>query len=386
MRNLHLDALRGYCLLVMTIDHLKIYGLCRITTGTFGIFDAADGFVFISGVVAGSYYSWLAETSGGTAMMNRAWRRARDIYLTYLVLFALTRGGPMLLLLHGQGWIHPYHFWVAAPRSIRMLRLAAPWFAPPAGLDILPFYALSLLAVPLLIHAWRARKMGLALSLSGGLWLLGQPGVLVSRTLAYWVNWDPCNPFAWQFLFVCGLTLGCLPRSQARGDWFYSIRTWAVVIPLFSLFLLWRHQRFILGAGTYDFTRHLNPWWRAKPTLGPLRMVDFALFACLMAQVLKRYGSWLEDTLVHRYLRFLGQHSLQVFAGSVLVCYFLHITFYQFGLLRSGGAQIALSLAGVGSLCIPAYLHLLYRNRFRGGHAAPLRAELKPLSFFSDSL
>ena len=131
----------------------------------------------------------------------------------------------------------------------------------------------------------------------------------------------------------------------------------------------------MLEAGTYVVSRNLSPWWLAKVTLGPLRIVDFGLFACLMAQVVRRYGPWLENTLVHRYLRFLGQHSLQVFAWSVVVCNFLGFSYYQFGLLGSGSARIALSLIGVASLYIPAYLHLLYRNRLREGHAAPLCAE-----------
>jgi hypothetical protein len=75
MRNLHLDAVRGYCLLVMTINHLHVYGLNRVSQDTFGFFGAAEGFIFISGLVAGSYYSRLAERSGeGAGYLSHAHR------------------------------------------------------------------------------------------------------------------------------------------------------------------------------------------------------------------------------------------------------------------------------------------------------------------------
>jgi hypothetical protein len=221
--------------------------------------------------------------------------------------------------------------------------------------------------------------MGLVLSLSGGLWLVSQTGVLSFSGVVAWIIWGSFNFFSWQFLFVCGLVLGCLQRAEGMGAWFYSTRTWAVAITWFSFFFLWRHPSLLLGMAPYSVGRDLRLWWFAKPTLGPLRIVDFALFVCLMAQAVKRYGPWLENTLVHRYLRFLGQHSLQVFAWSVLVCYSLHYSYYQFGLLASVGAQTALSLIGVASLYIPAIMHLLYRNRSQG-NTSLLRGDRQTLA------
>jgi hypothetical protein len=375
MRNLHLDAVRGYCLLVMTIDHLHVYGLHRISQDTYGFFGAAEGFIFISGLVAGSYYSRLAERSGKAAMTKRAVRRARDIYLTHVLLFALMLGAAVLLLPRHPASTHMVgnHDWVHTPRPLTTLLLAASLLVQPTDFDILPFYALMMLLVPLLVRSWKARRAGWVLSLSGGLWLLSQPGVSVSLHLPAWVDLGARNFFAWQFLFVCGLTLGCLHRTQAAGAWFDSTRIWALVLLLFGLLFVLSHAPINLGAGSVDL-RAAHSWLVAKQTLGPLRIFDFGLFAYLVAQVFNWYGPRLEKTLLHRYLRFLGQHSLQVFAWSILVCYAVPYSYKPLGFMGSRGAQIALALIGVATLVIPAWLHAIYRERW-SGRAAPPRVE-----------
>jgi hypothetical protein len=372
MRNLHLDAVRGYCLLVMTINHLHVYGLNRVSQDTFGFFGAAEGFIFISGLVAGSYYSRLAERSGEAAMTKRALGRARDIYLTHIVLLTLMLGGAVLLLPRDPASTHMVatHDWVHTPHPLTTLLLAATLLVQPTNFDILPFYALMMLLVPLLVRSWKAHRAGWVLSLSGGLWLLSQPGVSASPHLPSWVDLGTFSFFAWQFLFVCGLTLGYLHRSQAAGAWFTSARTWAVVFPLFGLLFVMRHARIILGAGFVDL-RAAHSWWVAKQTLGPLRICGFALFAYLLAQGFIWYGPLLEKTLLHRYLRFLGQHSLQVFAWSIVVCYAVPYSYQWLGVVGSRRAQIALALIGVASLAIPARLHAIYRERLRVPAAPP---------------
>ena len=363
--------------MIMTIDHLQIHGLHRLAYATFGFFDGAQGFIFISGLVAGCYYSQLAERSGEAAMTMRALRRARDLYLTHLILLAMVLAGTALLV--------PSHPALAAaggnhagfriPPPLMTLLLAATLLVQPQYFEVLPLYVILMLLVPLMVRSWRARQIGWVLGISGGLWLLSQPGAWTFPTLPAWVDFGYFNFFAWQFLFVCGLTLGCLQRSQAMGAGFDSTRTWAVVLALFCLFFVLRHSNIMLGAGPVDRTLDLGSWWYAKRTLGPLRIFDFALFAYLLAKAAKSYGPWLEKTVVHHYLRFLGQHSLQVFVWSILLWRGLPYSYKLLGMAGSVGAQIALSLIGVASLAIPAWLHANYRQQLRE-QAAPLRAEL----------
>src|SRR5580693_1644014 len=50
------DFLRGICLLLMTVDHLPLTLVRKFTWQTFGFFSAAEGFVFLSGLVSGLVY------------------------------------------------------------------------------------------------------------------------------------------------------------------------------------------------------------------------------------------------------------------------------------------------------------------------------------------
>jgi hypothetical protein len=252
--------------------------------------------------------------------------------------------------------------WVHTPHPLITLLLAASFLFQPAHFDILPFYALVILLVPVLVRSWKAGRGGRLLGLSAGLWLLSQPGVFVSLHLPAWVELGTFNFFAWQFLFVCGFTLACLQRNQAAAPWFNSSRTWAAVLPLYALLFVLRHTRVILGPRFVDL-RATDSWWVAKQTLGPLRICSFGLFAYLAAMAFIRYGPWLEKTLLHRYLRFLGQHSLQVFAWSILVSDAVPCSYQALGVSGSRIAQIALSFIGIASLLLPAWLHRLYRER-----------------------
>jgi len=350
--------------------------LHHVTYASFGFFDVAQGFIFISGFVAGGYYSNLADCKGVAAMTDRALRRARDIYFTHLGLIALMLGGAALIHIShpfaalSVGSLHG----VQILGSLAIALRAATLLVLPHYFEILPLYVILMLLVPLLVVCWRAERMLWALNLSGCLWFLSQPDVLASPILPGWVNWGAFNFFAWQFLFVCGFSLGCLQRNQAPGAWFYSNRCRAVVFVLFSVLFVLRHSHIILGAGMHGVSLDHGPWWFAKPTLGPLRIFDFGLFACLLAQIVKKYGQSLEKTVLHRYLRFPGQHSLQVAAWSIIVWRTMPYSFKLLGLVDSHGAQIALSLLGISTLYIPAWLHLTnrtYRNRLRGPTASP---------------
>jgi hypothetical protein len=299
-------------------------------------------------------------------MTGRAFRRAWDIYLTHIGLFAFMLGAAVILLPR-----HPAsaHFtvsrdWVNAPNPLATLLLAAALLVQPVDFDILPFYALIILLVPLRVRLWEGGRAAWLLSISAALWLLSQPGVLPSPHLPAWVVPGNFNFFAWQFLFVCGVILGCLQRTLLARASFSTRLTWAVVLPLYTLLYVLRRAHFIPGLPFIDL-RAAQSWWVAKATLGPLRLCGFLLFAYLIAQVFTKFGPHLEKTLLHRVLCFLGQHSLQVFAGSILISYAIPYSYHVLGIAGSRVAQVALDLAGIASLAIPAWLHGIYRERLK---------------------
>src|SRR5438477_10845772 len=81
-RDLRLDLLRGYCVLAMTVDHLDApTWLYMLTGGNRFFVSAAEGFLFISGMVMGIIYRPIAETSGLWAAALKALRRSLFLYL-----------------------------------------------------------------------------------------------------------------------------------------------------------------------------------------------------------------------------------------------------------------------------------------------------------------
>jgi hypothetical protein len=364
-RNLHIDALRGYCLLAMTIDHLKVPGLWKFTSGTFGVFDAAAGFIFISGLVAGGYYLKVAERSGEAATTSRALGRSGVIYLTHFAVAALILGLIMLHQAHTAGGGRSAGIGVSIPG----LSPGETFFATltlikePPLLEVLPLYVFLMMLVPILVKSWTRRWITLALCISAGIWLLSQPGVLLLPFLPNWMKGGDFNIFSWQFLFVCAFVLGCLHRTQNFPLWFRSRATWIFLLVPFAVFLALRHSEFFPPLSNKGTGLLFGNWWDSKATLGPLCIVDFAIFAFLVVQVFENFGGWLEKTAIHRYLRFIGQHSLQVYVWSLLIVCSLPFVYKASGIAGSRNGRCAFGMIGVLSLYIPAWLHKIYRNR-----------------------
>ena len=364
MRNLHLDALRGYCLMVMTVDHLRFRGLTQYTHASYGFFDAADGFIFISALVAGGYYSRIMETSGWRASAGRALKRARLIYLTHVLVEAAWVSAFMFA---------PFFLRILSHRDTSHLHLA---FAPILkdsvliggyNYDILPFYAVMMLFVPLLARYCSGRGMGWVLGISAGLWLLSQPRTALTTWLEPAHMSSPFCFTAWQFLFVLGFAIGCASHRYGLSDWFGSRSSWFLFFPLAGVFFALRHPVATLpgfGEGVMKYWQD-HAWMTAKGTLGPLRMIDFGLFACLLACIAKTFGKRLEAASVHRGLRFLGQHSLQVYAWTIPVERSVRFAAFRWGVLQSRPAHFILAILSVAALFIPARLHAVYRNHKR---------------------
>src|SRR5688500_14356928 len=87
-RDERLDLLRGFCVFAMIVDHVGgaswLYGL---TGGNRGIVSAGEGFVFLSGLVAGLVYSRKMLRHGLTSTTWALLKRAR---LLYMITVAMT--------------------------------------------------------------------------------------------------------------------------------------------------------------------------------------------------------------------------------------------------------------------------------------------------------
>lgn len=350
-RDLRFDTLRGLMLVMIAVDHIGA-GLRMVTDQPVGFASAAEGFVFLAGLMAGLVFTKTArrrETAAGgaetgnplgyrhdtaAALAAEARRRAGRVYLYHLGSFAgawvLLRGlaactGHIATTEPALFYTHPALALILGPLLLYQ----------PGLLDILPMYCVFLLVTPLILRAAAAGDGGWVIALSVTLWVLPQFGWLDYPAPGGLWNFGSFNLFAWQLPFVGGVLIGragVLGRTLARP---LSAPLLAAALGLGGFLLGVRHG-FWPGpwsAGTLASLVNRN-------NLGLLRLLNFTLLACLLARAAARQPRWFTSAP----LALLGQHSIVVFAFQTVA---ILLVLAQENLL---GSQLYLWLATLAVL------------------------------------
>ncbi|NKF21262.1 OpgC domain-containing protein [Solimonas marina] len=316
-RRLELDALRGLLLVLMTLTHLPTR-FSFYSSQAFGFVSAADGFVFLSAFLTGAIYARKLAAGQHRAVRSILLRRAGRLYLWHLGLlaFAFTVIAAIGAYGHRPALYNLLDFYFTAPE-------VALWTAPllvyqPPLLDILPMYIVFVLATPWVLGAARRDGWRKLLLLSGLIWLFAQCGgrrLLLEGFNAATGIYVPIpeqalgsfNWFGWQLLWIGGLWAGAAsndPKLRPQLEVSPMMRAAAAIAVLG--FLAWYHN---LG-GIWP---PRDMYWFGKPTLRPLRLLDFTMLAIT--------ASWLVPMLFRglRWLAMLGRASLSVFAVHLLL-------------------------------------------------------------------
>jgi hypothetical protein len=218
-RDPRLDLLRGFCVFAMIVDHVGgTSWLYVLTGGNRGPVTAAEGFVFLSGLVLGmvSRRRVSRDGLGGAirAALGRAWTLyALTVALT-LIFIGLTVGTDLAIWVD-RSLLAEIESWPALVTSVVLMRFT--WH----GTDILALYALLLAASPLALllladgHHWRL------LAGSWALWLMFQ--VAPELAVVPWpIEHATTFPFAaWQALFVTALVIGY--RREEIAAWLTQV-------------------------------------------------------------------------------------------------------------------------------------------------------------------
>jgi hypothetical protein len=348
------DVARGFCLLIMTVDHLPRHILSRFSNvefGPFGFFTGASGFVFLSGLCSAWVYGRVLRRQGAAATWRRTLRRAGLLYLTNMALFLLVFAGVLLRFLPQSHWRSEFPLFFSEPGKALLWGLLQ--FYRPGYLDILPMYVFFLLIVAPALSQIASRRTWVVVGLSTLTWFWTQvrPPAEV----------DALNPLSYQILFVFGLVIGATQDVKARLRSPTTIRLAQASLALTALLFLGRLEFAI----SHDFERTVPHWFRLMnlQNNGPGRLANFFLFALSAAFVWSRIPPAQKVGAFPRALAFLGQHSLQVFAWSVL------LTYVSLALMPASPTllwQLMDILAVVSSLVVPAKLHSLYQRHSRG--------------------
>jgi hypothetical protein len=345
-RDLRIDACRGIALWFIFLDHVPNNIGTWLTLRNYGFSDAAEVFMFVSGVTCALAYGRAWRYEGWTGVFSRTLRRSWDIYIAFLL---LTLACAILVHLAGR---------IADESNMRILlddpgatlARAAVLQYRPVNTDVLPvFVLLHLLFAPLLWLLLRAPNATLGASLA--LYVLVHA---FGWTVPAWPNghWA-FNPLAWQLLVVLGAWWMINEDERAR-PWVTSRTTLmlAVLYLLFSLViaLSWRIKP-LEALIPQALAKLLYPM--DKSNLDPLRLLHFLAVAVLAAWLVPRNWRGLTTPVMRGAIR-CGQNSLPIYCLGVLLTFASHVVLLD---ISDGPAmQIVLSLGGVAAMIATATL------------------------------
>ena len=305
-----IDFWRGLALLTIFIDHLPENVFQHVTQKNFGFSDAAELFVFLSGVSVALAYG-VRFFDGETVEAVRAvLRRAFTVYwvqiLISLLIIAIFASAATLwkeddLLEDADAVVsNPLQTTVAILALLHQLDNA----------NILPLYIALLLVTPLLLVLAR-RDNWLMLAASAGIYLAARAFSLNLPTWPVEGTWF-FNPLAWQLIFAIGIFAG---RRLKRGGIAYDARLFAASLAVVAIAAVVRTDAFGYASGLWQSVRDVLDC--GKTDLGFARLVHFLAVAYIvyhsgLTGLMRRTRAFLPLCLI-------GRYSLPVFAtGTVL--------------------------------------------------------------------
>ncbi len=357
-RDLRFDSLRALMLVSMTVNHLPSL-FRRVSDQWFGIFSSAEGFVFISGILAGWVYTRRRRRDGAADMKRAAQHRAGMIYGWHVGAFLTSLAAVQL-----SCWLTGFCSWSNPP-----LFFQNPWLAAllgsmmlyqPGLLDILPMYCAFVLLLPAVLGALENGRIWRVLGWSFLAWFAVQWVPPVDGAPLYPIHVGSFNIFAWQFLFVAGAVIGHARLNEGQVTFRPLLLAGAAAIAGFGFGV--EHLGWRPPVSDALFGILVN-----KPNLGALRMANFGMVAYLVAALGARFPRW----VTWRPLAFLGQHSLSVFvAQSVAVMIVLQFS----GLFATPLVNVLSTAACIAFLFAAAGIHRVagrWLKLARPFHAGP---------------
>ena len=225
-RDLRIDFFRGLALYMIIFDHIPGDPLSKFTYARLGFSDAAEIFVFLSGVSCGIVYSRVLSRQGVSGLLRSVSWRALQIYTYYLIASLVT----ILLIVASRDVIaipdNHQAFIALREDPLAAIQSAIFLVSPPDLPGILVLYLeLTLFFIPMfiLIAAWSSAA---ALVLSGSLWLLAQIHPDLLPRLA---DHSYFNPIAWQFIFCIGMFVGTWYNSDEISLETFRKRPWVLL-------------------------------------------------------------------------------------------------------------------------------------------------------------
>ncbi|TWC00346.1 hypothetical protein FBZ93_105143 [Bradyrhizobium macuxiense] len=359
-RDPRIDICRGIALWWIFLDHIPNNVGSWLTLRNYGFCDAAEIFMFISGVTCALAYGRAYQREGWRHMIDRSLRRGWDIYAAFLL---LTLACAILVYVAGSDRLaDASNTRILFEHPGATLAHAAVLQYRPVNTDVLPVFVIChVLFAPLLWLLLRAPNMTLGLSTL----LYALVHIFGWRVPAWPDSAWFFNPLAWQLLIVLGAW------SVIEGQ---RARRWVTSRPALVLSILYLAFSLVLALG--QGSKSLLPQTLTdllfpldKSNLSPLRLLHFLALAIVALQLVPQGWRGLSAPLL-RSARSCGENSLPIFCLGVLLA--LVSQFDLFDVSNRPSIQIALSVAGVMVMIV--FAMLLNALGTRGDRQSPVSA------------
>jgi hypothetical protein len=356
-RDARLDMFRGMALVMIFINHVPGTIYENFTSRNFGFSDAAEAFVFMSGLAAGLAYSPRFRSGSFWLATAKVWARARQLYYVHLTITLLS----LAIFAAAALWFGQQE--VLTRNNIPRLfmqplstMIGIPLLTHQLGyLNILPLYITLLLATPLLLWVGQRRPLVL-FGASVALWAVAGQFRLNLPNYPTQGGWF-FNPLSWQLLFITGLLCGAAMKQGKR--FFPRTRllfglclTWVVIA------LLWVKWPLIGGPGMaalsamskMGFPFYIT--WFDKTFLALPRLSHALALFYVMASIgsIRSFA----QTAWAAPFRLLGRQGLPIFAFGTVLSMALQAVKTPLpndplvdGVLLGGGLALQLALAWV---------------------------------------
>jgi len=356
-RDARLDFFRGVALLMIFINHVPGTFYENLTSRNFGFSDAAEAFVFMSGMAAGLAYSARFASGPLWPAISRVWARARYLYFVHLTITMIALG----IFAAAALWFGLYD--VLDKNNI------APIFAHPLEaiigmplmthqlgyLNILPLYITLLLATPAMILIGRRWPVPMLIG-SIVLWALAGQFRINLPNYPNQGGWF-FNPFSWQLLFVIGLLSG---MAMKQGRRFVPKLNWLLGLSAaFLVFTLMWMKIPPIGQAMNQTMGLLSKWgapfyitWFDKTFVALPRLLHALALFYVMGSLNVMRG--VAESRWAAPFRLMGRHGLAIFAVGTVMSLFLQAVkagvpedFWLDSLFILGGSAALMGLAYV---------------------------------------
>jgi hypothetical protein len=343
-RDQRIDVCRGIALWWIFLDHVPNNIGSWLTPRNYGFCDAAEIFMFLSGVTCALAYNRAREREGWSGMIGRSLRRGWDIYAAFLL---LTLACAILVYLAGSDDLADgSNTRILLERPGATLAHAAMLQYRPVNTDVLPVFVIfHALFAPLLWLLLRAPNV----TLGGSLLLYAFVHVFGWRVSAWPDGVWFFNPLGWQLLIVLGAW--CVIEGGNFRPWMLS-RSALVLAVLYIVFGFVLAQSWnvvpLVPQALKDLLFPLD-----KSNLSPIRLLHFLALAIVALRFIPHNWGGL-STPVLSCAKCCGQNSLPIYCVGVLLALASHLTLLD---VSAGPAmQIVVSFAGVLMMIVIAQL------------------------------